>query len=200
MTLHIPTPTPTPKRYRVGFDSKWIITPVSKMHESWQDWFYLNLLGGKNPTPANAPKDGKALVRLSTRHYDASSQCATTRQHKLAVVPCYMYRTEKTLMGCADPPRRPKRGVGAPHQCPRVDRKTKWSSVDGQSLPAPTELPPRCRPTLPPTRGRVRLASIWECYTPLLQQGVCVHPGAVSYSLGCREPAIASCSCLCFVC
>jgi len=32
-------------RYRVGFDSKWIITPLSKMHESWQDWFYLNLLG-----------------------------------------------------------------------------------------------------------------------------------------------------------
>ena len=64
-------------------------------------------------------------------------------------------------MGCADPPRRPKRGVGAPHQCPRVDRKTKWSSVDGQSLPAPTELPPRCRPTLPPTRGRIRPVGLY---------------------------------------
>jgi len=57
------TSTSPKYRYRVGFDSKWIITPVSKMHESWQDWFYLNLLGGKNPTPANAPKDGKALAK-----------------------------------------------------------------------------------------------------------------------------------------
>ena len=30
-------------------------------------------------------------------------------------------------MGCADPP---SKGVGAPHQCSRVNKKTKWMVID----------------------------------------------------------------------
>ena len=49
------------------------------------------------------------------RHCDESSECETARQHKVAG-----YRLERTLMGCAAPL---LRGVGAPHQCPRVNQK-----------------------------------------------------------------------------
>ena len=51
-------------------------------------------------------------------HGDESSGCETARQHKVAEGACH--RLERTLMGCADPP---SKGVGAPHQCSRVNRK-----------------------------------------------------------------------------
>jgi len=60
-------------------------------------------------------------VATYLRHDDESSECATARQHKVAEVACY--RIERTLMGCADPL---QRGVDAPHQCSRVQPKTKW--------------------------------------------------------------------------
>jgi hypothetical protein len=50
-------------RYRVGLDSKWIFTPLSKLHESWQDWFFNDLLGKKTVPPAAAPKDGKGIAK-----------------------------------------------------------------------------------------------------------------------------------------
>ena len=46
-----------------------------------------------------------------------ASECATARQHKVAEVACY--RLERSLMGCADPT---SKGVGAPHQCSRVNK------------------------------------------------------------------------------
>ena len=39
----------------------------------------------------------------------------------MAEVACY--RLERTLMGCANPPSKPSKGVGAPHQCSRVKKK-----------------------------------------------------------------------------
>ncbi len=66
------------------------------------------------------------------RHYDESSERETARQHKVAG-----YRLERTLMGCADPP---SKGVGAPHQCPRVNSKR--SGCRGASLAfIPTKVP-----------------------------------------------------------
>ena len=51
------------------------------------------------------------------------------RQHKVAEVACY--RVERTLMGCADPLRR---GVGSPHQCPRVNPTTPKVDESSTSL------------------------------------------------------------------
>ena len=48
-------------------------------------------------------------------HYDESSECAHVSINEVAC-----YRTKRTLMGCAD---HPFKGVGAPHQCFRVNRK-----------------------------------------------------------------------------
>ena len=39
------------------------------------------------------------------RHYDASSECANVSIHEVAC-----YRTERALMGCAEPP---SKGVGS---------------------------------------------------------------------------------------
>ena len=61
-------------------------------------------------------------VCSDTPPYDESSECATARQHKVAEVACYPL--ERTLMGCADPP---SKGLGAPHQCSRVNKKrSRW--------------------------------------------------------------------------
>ena len=45
------------------------------------------------------------------------------RQHKVAAVASY--RLERTLLGCADPP---LKGVDAPYQCSRVNKKMKCVS------------------------------------------------------------------------
>lgn len=61
--LHAVT-APQPKyRYRVGTDSKFIITPLSHLHESTQD-MVLTIDNPKNPTvkPAKAPHNGRALA------------------------------------------------------------------------------------------------------------------------------------------
>ena len=61
------------------------------------------------------------------RHCDASSECETARQHKVAGVACY--QLERTLVGCADPP---SKRVGAPHQCSRVNQKRSgWVTLQG---------------------------------------------------------------------
>ena len=61
---------------------------------------------------------GKVTPSPNLRHYDKSSEYAAARQHKVAEVACY--RIEGTLMGCADPP---SKGVGASHQCSRLNKK-----------------------------------------------------------------------------
>lgn len=51
-------------RYRVGIDSKYVITPLTMLHESVQD-FLLTRTDGRNPEvrPAAAPKHGKEMCR-----------------------------------------------------------------------------------------------------------------------------------------
>ena len=62
--------------------------------------------------------NGKVPSNLAC-HYDESSECAHV---SISEVACY--RTERTLMGCADPLRR---GIGAPHQCSRVnEQRSDW--------------------------------------------------------------------------
>merc|ERR1712216_77703 len=58
--VHALTSPQAKYRYRVGFDSKYIITPFTKIHESWQDAIW----GAQAKVhPAKAPKDGKAVTK-----------------------------------------------------------------------------------------------------------------------------------------
>lgn len=54
--------SPRPKyRYRVGVDSKFLVTPFTKLHESWQDRLFL--AGDSGPGPAEAPEDGTKIAK-----------------------------------------------------------------------------------------------------------------------------------------
>ena len=92
--------------------SIWVEPPLV-----WVPIFSWNTCAGhRKRTPplfqniAVSTRDGNQQVfEQYLRHYDASSECATARQHKVAAVACY--RLERTLMGCADPPRRGSRRI-----------------------------------------------------------------------------------------
>lgn len=53
-------------RYRVGHDSKYMMTVIERLHESTQD-FLLTISKQKEVSPAGAPKNGKAIA---TSRYD----------------------------------------------------------------------------------------------------------------------------------
>ena len=102
------------------------------------------------PHNANAPGSSMLLLLLAIlaidlssgvsgylRHHDASSECATARQHKCGNL---LPNPKRTLVGCNDPPsllplsKASKRGSAHPHQCPRVNQKKNTKIVDESSV------------------------------------------------------------------
>ena len=83
------------------------------------------VLGGQSITISDLFKKTKHVPLL--QHYCESSEFAHVSINEVA-----SYRTKITLMGCAGTPLEGRRGVGDPHQCPRVNEKRSgWGELYG---------------------------------------------------------------------
>ena len=91
-------------------------TIASTGHASWQKPQKMHLVISISYLVAlREPSSRGSASIVMACHYDESLECAHVSINEVAC-----YRTERTMVGCADPP---SKGVGAPNQCSRVNEK-----------------------------------------------------------------------------